>query len=319
MKKIFIAIIALLLFSCDFSYFEDRLSLSENPFTEPKEISEAVSDEKLCCLVLTDAHYNRELRDNGITRNEENLFKFLDGYKNLDAVFFLGDMIDDAKESDYERLKEFINDLKEHINKEEVKIISAPGNHDYNKGSNKDEWNREFEGYVFDSTNMGAYEIGDVMIYKLDSAYRMLGRDQLDALAEAVEKNSAKYNLIISHVPISLKGFDQGLFEFVLTDVNEKGKLLKILKDERAIYLSGHHHKGDVLNKYSPSFYEYVFPAFHKKDDALNLESKGYYHIIELNKEDGILDIYSFLIDNENASITTADKHKTLSLQAGPE
>lgn len=300
MKKISLILLSLvMLCSCDFAFYSDYLSMDTNTFLNEIDIQEEGGDNMLRFLVLSDAHYNRELRDDGIIRNEDNLFAYLDKDKDIDAVFFLGDMIDDAVSEDYIALEGFIGRLKAHL-PETAEIISAPGNHDYNKGSDSAQWTEVFKDLVFDSGNTGAYRISDTVIYKLDSAYRLLGRDQLDHLETALESTDATYKLILSHVPINLDHADQGLFQFVLADNNERGRLIRMFSSENALYLAGHHHKGGVLSSFSESFHEYVFPAFHRKDLLWGLESRGYYHILELNEDTGEVVIKSYQIQDES-------------------
>ena len=124
--------------------------------------------------------------------------------------------------------------------------------------------------------------------------------DQLDHLATALESTDATYKLILSHVPINLDHADQGLFQFVLADNNERGRLIRMFSSENALYLAGHHHKGDVLSSFSESFHEYVFPAFHRKDLLWGLESRGYYHILTLNEDTGEVVIKSYQIQDES-------------------
>lgn len=300
MKKFLLLLLtSIMLSSCDFAFYSDYLSMDVNTFLNEIDIQEEGGDNMLRFLVLSDAHYNRELRDDGIIRDEENLFAYLDEDNDIDAVFFLGDMIDDAIPEDYEALAGFIGRLRTHIG-DEVEIISAPGNHDYNKGSDSAEWTESFKNLVFDSGNTGAYRISDTVIYKLDSAYRLLGRDQLNHLETALESTDATYKLILCHVPINLDHADQGLFQFVLADNNERGRLIRMFSSENALYLAGHHHKGGVLSSFSESFHEYVFPAFHRKDLLWGLESRGYYHILTLNEDTGEVVIKSYQIQDES-------------------
>lgn len=303
MKKSILFLLAFaMLCSCDFAFYSDYLGMDTNPFIDEIDLREgevADDDHMLRFLVLTDAHYNREMRDDGIIRNEEYLFTYLDADKDIDAVFFLGDMIDDAVPEDYEALAGFMGRLRTHIG-DDVEIISVPGNHDYNKGSDSAEWTEAFKDLVFDSGGTGAYRISDTVIYKLDSAYRLLGRDQLDYLEAAQESTDATYKLLLSHVPINLDHADQGLFQFVLADNNERGRLMRMFSNESALYLAGHHHKGDVLSSFSDSFHSYVFPAFHRKDLLWGLESRGYYHILTLNEDTGEVVVKSYQIQDES-------------------
>ena len=210
MRKILLLLLITMLISCDIAIFDEKLSLNgENPFLNPTEITrDADEDDTLSFIVLTDAHLNREYRDSGIHRNEDNLFYFLDQNKDdIDAILLLGDMIDDGVEMDYERMHVFLDDLRSHTRKD-IQIIYALGNHEPNKGSTEEDWEKEF-----DISSMEAFIIEDTMIYKLNSAYRIFGSDQINALKYAMRENSEKYgtryNFVITHVPLGAKGLNQ--------------------------------------------------------------------------------------------------------------
>ena len=178
MRKMYLLLLITMLISCDIAIFDEKLSLNgENPFLNPMEITrDADEDDTLSFIVLTDAHLNREYRDSGIHRNEDNLFYFLDQNKDdIDAILLLGDMIDDGVEMDYERMHVFLDDLRSHT-REDIQIIYALGNHEPNKGSTEEDWEKEF-----DISSMEAFIIEDTMIYKLNSAYRIFGSDQINA------------------------------------------------------------------------------------------------------------------------------------------
>ncbi len=311
-RKIIFTVIAVMLMalSCEIQFY-DRLQLEENPFSDPLDIERVTVGDSLRFLVLSDAHLNRELRDSGVHRNDENMLSFLSKHKDeIDAVLLLGDMMDEGSEEDAEVFRALLDRIKA---VKDFPLISIAGNHDYNS-IDKEDYEKILEGYDKCPSTIGAYRISDTAIYKIDSAKRILGRDQLKYLEEAIEKSDAKYSIVLSHVPMSLSGAIQSHFQFVLSDVNERNELISILHDKRALYFAAHHHIGDVLNSYSESFKEYVFPAYHKKDLLWGLESEGYYHIAELNEKTGRLRILSFQIDNTDPDISAPDKQRSLSI-----
>ena len=137
--------------------------------------------------------------------------------------------------------------------------------------------------------------------------YRLVPSDQIEALREAMKENDAKYSLIITHVPLGSKGLDQSLFEFTIADINERNAILKVIDENgSALTLSGHHHKGGVLNSWSGSHKEYIFSAFHKRD-LMGLESPGLYYLVSLDQDSGMVTVKGFLIDNINPDIANPD------------
>lgn len=305
MKKIrhLIIFMTILLFSsCDFALFDKVLNLNENPFIRPEEISANDGDDKINLLIVSDAHFNREYRDSGVEREDGNFFYFIgQNESNIDAILFLGDMLDDAVKMDIETLKLFIDEIEEALPGKE--IIYAIGNHDINKGMSVKQWEKEFG-----QSQMDSYRIEDTVIYKLNSAYRLFGHDQLKALADAVKINNAKYNLFISHIPLGSKGADQSVFEFTIGNINERNAMLKIAAESNGAFtLSAHHHKGNVLNEWAKNHKEYIFPAFHKRD-LMNLESEGMYHLLTLDQITGEITIRSYLIHNTSPDLNSPDK-----------
>lgn len=303
MKKIrhLIILMTILLFSsCDFALFDKVLNLNENPFISPEEIPGKDVDAEINLLIVSDAHFNREYRDSGVEREDGNFFYFIKQYK-IDAILFLGDMLDDAVKMDIETLKLFIAKIEKALPDKE--IIYAIGNHDINKGMSVKQWEKEFG-----QNQMDSYRIGDTVIYKLNSAYRLFGHDQLKALSDAVKINNAKYNLFISHIPLGSKGADQSVFEFTIGNINERNAMLKIAAESNGAFtLSAHHHKGNVLNEWAENHKEYIFPAFHKRD-LMDLESEGMYHLLTLDQSTGEITIRSYLIHNTSPDLNSPDK-----------
>lgn len=210
-------------------------------------------------------------------------------------------MIDDAVDIDYESMHSFLSLMKERLD-DGTPIIYTLGNHDANKGSSVEAWEKEFG-----QGSMEAYRISDTMIYKLNSSFRIFGHDQLRALEDAMRNNRAGYNIILTHVPLGAKGLDQSLFEFTIADIDERNALLKIIDENGStLTFSGHHHKGAVLNSWSERHKEYIFSAFHKRD-LFGLESEGYYFLVRLNQQNGDVSIQGFQIDNTNPEIDNPD------------
>lgn len=300
-RLILLAATALIIVSCDIALFDEKLSLDDNPFIFPIVIeSGKEGDDTLDFIVISDAHLNRELRDSNIWRNTDNFLLFIEE-SDVDAVLLLGDMIDDAVDIDYESMHSFLSLMKERLD-DGTPIIYTLGNHDANKGSSVEAWEKEFG-----QGSMEAYRISDTMIYKLNSSFRIFGHDQLKALEDAMRNNRAGYNIILTHVPLGAKGLDQSLFEFTIADIDERNALLKIIDENGStLTFSGHHHKGAVLNSWSDRHKEHIFSAFHKRD-LFGLESEGYYFLVRLNQQNGDVSILGFQIDNANPEIDNPD------------
>ena len=184
-RLILLAATALIIVSCDIALFDEKLSLDDNPFISPIVIESGKDgNDTLDFIVISDAHLNRELRDSNIWRNTDNFLIFIEE-SDVDAVLLLGDMIDDAVDIDYESMHSFLSLMKERLD-DGTPIIYTLGNHDANKGSSVEAWEKEFG-----QGSMEAYRISDTMIYKLNSSFRIFGHDQLKALEDAMRNNRA--------------------------------------------------------------------------------------------------------------------------------
>ena len=128
MKKIrhLIIFMTILLFSsCDFALFDKVLNLNKNPFISPEEISEKDGDDEINLLIISDAHFNREYRDSGVEREDGNFFNFIEqNESDIDAILFLGDMLDDAVKMDIKTLKLFITKIEEALPNKEIISLS---------------------------------------------------------------------------------------------------------------------------------------------------------------------------------------------------
>lgn len=302
---------ALLLCSCDMGFL--KLSLPQtgpNPFSSPTPIydgdepDEVKNGGTIRFIALSDAHFGRLGADSNISYGTDNFYSFLKNMnKRIDFFAFTGDMMDTFSERNAEELHDFCFEI-ENIAKENGNInakgIYVVGNHDY-VNSDPETWVGEFDTDDFFPAHalLGSYSIGSVAIYKTNSSYRVFGGVQLNDLSFAMKASNAKYNLILNHVPLAADTFDQSLFEFVIADANERNMMLKILSSHKpSLMLSGHHHKGNILNTWSSSVHEMILAAYHRRDIIMDLESKGCWYVVEIGQGSGEVTIEGYRIDD---------------------
>ncbi len=322
MRKILLPMLFLLILcSCEMGFLKLSLTSSgQNPFSAPTPIYDDEPEEvrnggTIRFIAMSDAHFGRLGKDSNVSYKTENFYSFLkDMDERIDFFAFTGDMIDTFNGKNAEELHDFCSEI-ENIAKENSNInakgIYAVGNHDF-VGADPGTWACEFAGDSFFPSHalMGSYSIGDVAIYKTDSSYRVFGGVQLDNLDAAMKASDAKYNLVLNHVPLAADTFDQTLFEFVIADANERNMMLKILSSHKpSLMLSGHHHKGNILNTWSSSVHEIVLAAYHRRDIIMDLESKGYWYVVEIDQDSGLVDIAGYRIDDNTKPDKTWSFH----------
>lgn len=300
-RTIYIVSILLLLAlstSCDFAlnvFSKDRDYGFQNK-TEIKEDNDGDGVYKF--LITTDMHFGRMKTDSSVSIETD---KFIEFYNRnnwqWDAWFILGDTFDTFQKSDIEEAFRFFNQLQP----KRPQAIMVAGNHDLTGGTIK-EFNSVFKDYgeeellkklFIDFSDTGSYSIGtDVSIYNLNSAYRTFGYYQLEAFEKAMMKDESKFKMILSHIPLMCERFDQSIFNFILASSSERNRVYRIMKEAsgKSFVLSGHHHKGNMLNGDN----EFIAAAFHKKESALDLESDGFFYIMTLDLNKKILGIEAY-------------------------
>lgn len=286
-----------LLASCDFAFHWDVIELDENPFDPPQEIASGKGpSDRLSFAVISDVHLNKELSEEGVYRNDSVFLSFLET-EDPDAVFILGDLVEDGIERDYREAGLFLDKVRSAAG---CPVIYTLGNHDIG-GSDLATWSAEFG---LSATE--AFTIADTVIYKLNSAYRLFGQSQLSYLSQAIGDDGAAYHIILSHIPLGSKGLNQSLFEFTIADIDERNALLDILSGSgRNLILSGHVHSIEVMNDWDDDLKEFIFSAYHRKDLPF-FGARGTFYLLELDQATGRVEIKGYGIDNADSAVMEA-------------
>lgn len=301
----------MILCSCEIGFLKISLpDTGENPFMDPIGIYEEgnTPDEisnggEIRFVALSDAHFGRKGVDSNVSYNNKNFLTFLENAGRIDFFAFTGDMMDTFTKENVGALSQFVSDIRATAQKNtgiNPKAVYVPGNHDFVKSS-PDAWKEAFEEDSFfpGHGTMASYRIGNIAIYKTDSAYRVFGGAQLSYLDEAMSASDARYNLVLNHVPLGADTIDQTLFEFVIADADERNMMLRILSVHRPSFvLSGHHHKGNILNTWSDSVHELILAAYHRRDMFMDLESKGYWYLVTIDQSTGKVTVEGYRMDD---------------------
>lgn len=268
-----LALFAGLLCSCNFhdGFFVSGSEkyVPEDPFGNPPEyVANALSTKgtqpsDFSFLLITDPHFIRP--DKGTYYATDAFFRWLEHKKDsLEFAINLGDVTDDSLESEFKTYQEFTEKLK---NTYDLPCFSVVGNHD-NRKAGPDLWNK----YV-QTPPYYRFVHKEISFYMLDSSSRTLGKRQMEYLKAAIAEDPNK-KLFCSHIPLYGKA---DLFYFAMSDTQERNLIIKLMmENDVGMYLSGHHHKGDVIYRYSDTCSEFIAGAFHGRDSIFEGPARWY-------------------------------------------
>ncbi len=248
----------------------DLYSPAKNPFLEPIFVNTEDATEthprSFSFLMFTDPHFTRP--DSGVYYATEAFENWLasDEARTLSMEFALclGDVTDDSFESEYQTYAQFVRKLKESYG---LPCYSVMGNHD-NRGSGPDRWKK----YIAAPPYYRLIHKG-ISFYMLDTSYRTLGTKQMQYLSEAIVADRNP-KIFCTHIPLYGK---PDLFYFALADTQERNLIIKVMvKNDVGMYLSGHHHKGDVIYRYTDTCTEFIAGAFHGRNNVLEGPARWY-------------------------------------------
>lgn len=295
MKRILSALvlILLLLSSCDLSMIKiiegEKASEEKNTFI----IEDALENPSSFTLLLTtDPHFGR--LDDGVFFTHEIFFDWIKEYQSnpsnntleqqLTHMVCLGDITENASTEEFKTFAAFkkkLSDLEDDEGKD-VGIITytIQGNHDIRPGTN---YIADWKNYV-SQYSYQAFAHRGVSFYLLNTASRALGRIQMKELREAVEQDK-RPKLFFSHMPLYGKA---SLIYFVIADAREREAIIRLMVENKGmLFLSGHHHQGDVSYSFRRTTSEYILGALHGRSSCIEQTKPRWYllHFNEVKKE----------------------------------
>lgn len=279
MRLVLTLILAILLSSCDVHFLTEFDGRYDEHTFEKQMLIPTPEDGKLDILVFSDAHIGREVNDSGVTEYNDELVAALEegGY---DLVLSVGDLSDEGDMGDVNMLS-FLDDIVA-----EAPFIGVIGNHELHAGKDAPYWAELYEEHEVHGP-VGAYGIGEeVTVYALDSSWRILSKEQLDALEGAMEKDDAAFKIVLSHTDLtSGDGLNQsGIFILGEAQIAERNRLYRILsEDGPSILFTGHRHYGSGVMKHNDRLWEYNLDALHARNVAL--QSDGVFYRVQLDLE----------------------------------
>ena len=286
-----------LFFSCDLSMLQildgEKASEDKNTFI----ITEAFENPSSFTLLLTsDQHFSRT--DSGVHYETEAFLAWVKQYQvdhaTSDAEFKLTHMISLGDITDNSRSDEFkqFADFKNRLTLEGITTYAVKGNHDIRPGTACiADWKTYTAQYSYQAL---AYK--GVSFYLLNTANRTVGRIQMKELQEAVVQDK-RPKLFFSHMPLYGK---PSLLYTVLCDTQEREDIITLMVENKGmLYLSGHHHQGDVLYSFRSTTSEFILGAFHGRD-AFMEQIKPRWYLLHYSTEDKEITITRYQVESDS-------------------
>ncbi len=277
----------------------DLYSPAKNPFQDPLYVSPAgntAEPESFTFLLFTDTHFIRP--DSGVYYATEAFENWLSSDEtralSIEFALCLGDATDDSFESEYLTYVRFVEKLDTVYG---LTCYSVMGNHD-NRGSGTDRWKKHINTPPY-----YRFVHKGISFYMLDTSYRTLGKKQMGYLSETIAEDGNQ-KLFCTHFPLYGK---PDLFYFALADTQERNLIIKLMtKNNVGMYLSGHHHKGDVVYQYTDTCTEFIAGAFHGRDNIL--EGPARWYVCQYDASRNTLKITRHTKYNSTSSVDDIEK-----------
>ena len=313
MRKLIIAIMVFILASCHITPIWKIAQFENNPFlitenlektghvikgtvtdgvldVEEKTLAINANENTIQIPLFTDAHIGRT--DSGVIEKYDEFLNFLkEG--SYPFLINLGDLVDQSHLSDPAVL-DFYTKTANEVNGNHLFVI---GNHELHE-----ETSESFDRF-FSSLNkeretmrMGHYVYGPLSIYVLDNSHGVFGREQLAYLEEALNKDEYEVKIFLAHVNVaSGRAPDHSFIITGMSDQREVHRLMRIMEEYGvSLLLTGHHHKGNIAYHFTENSGEFNAASLHRRDTALNIESKGYFYLLEIKLQESVIDIIQY-------------------------
>lgn len=212
------------------------------------------SNEDFTALLISDTHFGKNKPGTYLKTEEfENHIKYI--IDDIDIVINLGDVSDNSQQEQFDSYKEWSNRVFKN-----KPVINVVGNHDNRKGGIE----RFLKTVAGTDSTYYCFKLSDIHFYVIDSAFRTLGRQQLNSLMETLTSDSNSKKIVLTHIPLygSVTNFYASF-----ADEKERNYLLSnFSKYGVDLLLTGHKHVPESYKAYTDSFSEIVVNGFHGED-----------------------------------------------------
>ncbi len=269
----------------------------EPPQTLQQETPPVTSDE-FSFVLFADPHLGRQ--DPGVTQHTDEFYAFLDT-KDYAFALCLGDVVDDGDIYSQEA-EDFIEAVGDRTHGNFIYVL---GNHDIHRYTPA-QWDEHYKVLVGDGrdvTRMMRYSYDGVSFYKLDNSTRVMGKEQMNMLEEALRNDPNEYRIFLAHEVVTTGGeLDQTAILFGM-EAGEAMRLQRLMRNYGvSMIFTGHHHKGNIIYRFD-DFAEFNAAALHQRDTAFaDFESPGCLYDVSVNKAENTITLTTYVYSEEAAS-----------------
>ncbi|WP_320130201.1 metallophosphoesterase [uncultured Sphaerochaeta sp.] len=249
-------------------------------------------------LLMTDQHFTRQ--DTGVWYAQDTFFSWLQTYqettagqdaRHLDLMLSLGDVTEDSREIEFSQYSQFLAKLKTYG----IETHSIKGNHDIRS---KEESNNYWDTYVQEPL-FQAFSYHGVSFYLLDTSCRTLGITQREKLERALAKDGQP-KIFLTHMPLYGK---PTLLYYCLPDTQEREEILRIMNQYSVgLYISGHHHQGDITYRFTDTLSEFVAGAFNGRTSLVETTLPRWY-ICSFDASTSVISITRYAVHKSTLSV----------------
>ena len=270
------------------NYYETPLTdLNGNDF--PKTDAEGFK-----ILLISDTHFGKT--KSGTFFKTEEFEKYItettDILSTSDFIVNLGDISDNSEQAQLDEYKKWSEELFKG-----KPIVNVIGNHDNRNGGVQ----RFIDTVAYTDSTYYRFNASDVQFYVVDSAFRTLGRQQLDHLMKVLEANKDKKKIILTHIPLY-----GSITNFYASFADEKERNFLLSRFSRYgvnLLLTGHKHVPESYYDYTDSFTEIVVNGFHGESFRGSVPA---FYVCEYKKADSSFTIDAYFYKDRTFSKTNS-------------
>ena len=245
-------------------------------------------------LLISDTHFGKA--KSGTFFKTEEFEKYItettDILSTSDFIVNLGDISDNSEQAQLDEYKKWSEEL--FAGKPIVNVI---GNHDNRNGGVQ----RFIDTVAYTDSTYYRFNASDVQFYVVDSAFRTLGRQQLDHLMKVLEENKDEKKIILTHIPLY-----GSITNFYASFADEKERNFLLSRFSRYgvnLLLTGHKHVPESYYDYTDSFTEIVVNGFHGESFRGSVPA---FYVCEYKKADSSFTIDAYFYKDRTFSKTNS-------------
>lgn len=273
-------------------YKKTSVNFYETPLTRlNKDLPTSAEDFRI--LLISDTHFGKTKSGTFFKKDEFAQYIVENGIlDSTDIVVNLGDVSDNSQQEQLDEYKAWSEGLFE-----DKPIVNVIGNHDNRNGGVQ----RFIDTVAYTDSTYYRFIVSDVQFYVVDSAFRTLGRQQLDHLMKTLEANKDAKKIVLTHIPLY-----GSITNFYASFADEKERNYLLSRFSRYgvnLLLTGHKHVPESYYDYTDSFTEIVVNGFHGESFRGSVPA---FYVCEYKKADSLFTIDAYFYKDRTFSKTNS-------------